>query len=79
MSKEKKTTMKIVNEHCAGIDVGSRSHYVAIGQTDKDVKEFGVYAQDLTDLCNWLIENMISTVAFGEYRKLLAKSLCRTH
>ena len=63
MSKEKKTTMKIVNEHCAGIDVGSRSHYVAIGQTDKDVKEFGVYAQDLTDLCNWLIENKISTVA----------------
>ena len=55
MGKAKKTSMKIVNEHCAGIDVGSRSHYVAIGQTDKDVKEFGVYAQDLTDLCNWQI------------------------
>lgn len=61
--KEKKVAMKIVNPHCAGIDVGSRSHFVAIGQDDKDVREFGVYAEDLIELCNWLKENKITSVA----------------
>ena len=55
--------MKIINPHCAGIDVGSRSHFVAIGQMDKDVREFGVYAEDLKQLCNWLTENSITTAA----------------
>ena len=55
--------MKIVNHNCAGIDVGSRSHYVAIGQGNNQVKEFGVYAEDLKSLCNWLEEMKIVTVA----------------
>jgi len=29
---KKKTMMEIVHPHAAGIDVGSRSHFVAIGQ-----------------------------------------------
>jgi len=44
----KKTTMPIINPNYAGIDVGSKSHYVAIGQSMRDVREFGVYAVDLT-------------------------------
>jgi len=40
---EEKISMEIVNSHAAGIDVGSRSHWVAIGQNDKDIKEFGVF------------------------------------
>ncbi len=59
----KKLSMKIVHSHCAGIDVGSRSHYVAIGQGDQDVRQFGVYAQDLTDLALYLKENNITTTA----------------
>ena len=55
--------MKIVNASCAGIDVGSRSHYVAIGQQDKDVREFGVYAEDLRTLCTWLKEHQITSAA----------------
>jgi len=55
--------MKIVNARCAGIDVGSRSHYVAIGQRNKDVREFGVYAEDLKTLCSWLKENDITSAA----------------
>jgi len=55
--------MKIVNTHCAGIDVGSRSHYVAIGQSDSDVREFGVYAEDLKELSNWFLDNGINSVA----------------
>jgi transposase len=61
--KQKKVSMKIINASCAGIDVGSRSHYVAIGQQDSDVREFGVYAEDLKTLCNWLLENKITSAA----------------
>ena len=39
---EKETTMPVVNRHAAGIDVGSRSHFIAIGQRVEDVKEFAV-------------------------------------
>jgi len=59
----KKVALEIVNPHAAGIDVGSRSHYVAIGQSAEDVKEFGVYAEDLKELADWLLENNIETVA----------------
>jgi transposase len=35
--KEKSVSMKVVNSHAAGIDVGSRSHFVAIGQDNEQV------------------------------------------
>ena len=31
--------MEVVNPQAAGIDVGSRSHWVAIGQREEDVRE----------------------------------------
>jgi len=61
--KNKSVRMKIINPDCAGIDVGSRSHYVAIGQQSGQVKEFGVYASDLQELSKWLLQNSISSVA----------------
>jgi len=63
MARKKKISMKIVNPHCAVIDIGSRSHYVAIGQGKQDVKEFGVYAENLKLLAAWLKENHITSVA----------------
>lgn len=63
MARKKKLSMEIINPNCAGIDVGSRSHYVAISQNEKDVKQFGVYAQDLKDMAQWLKENKITSVA----------------
>lgn len=59
----KKIQMDIVNPNCAGIDVGSKSHFVAIGQSLDDVKEFGVYAEDLTAICEFLGFNGITSVA----------------
>jgi transposase len=59
----KKMPLTVVNPHAAGIDVGSRTHFVAIGQEQKDVKSFGVYAEDLTSLVKWLIDNQVTTVA----------------
>jgi transposase len=69
MSKVKNKTgdrfekMPVVHLHAAGIDVGSRSHYVAIGQTKEDVKEFGVYTQDLHGLCKHLISSGVTETA----------------
>lgn len=62
--------MDIVHPNCAGIDVGSRSHYVAVGQSPGDVKEFGVYAEDLTAICLHLKEHGVTSVAMestGDY------------
>ena len=48
--------LDIINPNCAGIDIGSKSHYVAVGQALEDVKEFGVYADDLTAICLHLLD-----------------------
>lgn len=56
-------SMKIINPKAAGIDIGSRSHWVAIGQADIDVREFGVFNEDLFSLADWLAENQIRTIA----------------
>jgi transposase len=63
MSKKKKMELEILNPSAAGIDVGSRSHFVAVGQGSKDVREFGVYAEDHLALIEWLTENEITTIA----------------
>lgn len=62
-NSQKFTTMDIVHPHAAGIDVGSRSHYVATGQHKEDVKEFGVYTEDLHLLCQHLVAKGIITTA----------------
>ncbi|MCU0351686.1 MAG: IS110 family transposase [Flavobacterium sp.] len=55
--------MKIVNAHAAGIDIGSRSHYVAIGQGIDDIKEFGVSHSEHLKLIAYLNQAGITTVA----------------
>jgi len=70
MARKKKMELEVVNPNAAGIDIGSKSHFVAIGQSMEAVKEFGVYAQDLKELTEWLIANKIDTVAMestGDY------------
>lgn len=70
MAKQKKMFLNVVNPNAAAIDVGSKSHFVAIGQRLEDVKEFGVYAEDLTFLRQWLQKNEVTTVAMestGDY------------
>ena len=65
--KGEKIEMQVVNHNCAGIDVGSRSHFVAIGQGGAHVEEFGVYAEDLRALSKWLLKNKIKSVALESY------------
>lgn len=66
--------MKVVNQNAAGIDVGSKSHFVSVGQHQEDVREFGCYTKDLHELCGWLQERSITTVALestGSYWRSL--------
>jgi transposase len=56
-------SMEIINAHSAGIDVGSRSHWVAVGQQESDVREFGVFNEDLFSMASWLKEKQIKTIA----------------
>ena len=72
--------LDIINPDAAGIDVGSRSHYVAVGQSLEDVKEFGVYAEDLTALSEWLLSYGITSVAMestGDYWQNLYAELMK--
>jgi hypothetical protein len=43
--KSKKQRLEIIHSHCAGIDVGSREHWVAVdpGQDDKPVRCFSAF------------------------------------
>jgi transposase len=61
--KSKKLSMEIVNPNAAGIDIGSRSHWVAVGQGEDHVREFGVYNDDLKSIAAWLREHDVKTVA----------------
>jgi transposase len=77
MSK-KTMSLEVVNPNAAGVDIGSRSHWVAIGQDAQDVKEFGVYSEDNEALCRWLQENEIDTIAMestGTYWQNLFSTL----
>ena len=62
MSK-KQVSLEVINPYAAGIDIGSRSHWVAVGQDAQDVKEFGVYTEDHQELCKWLKKYEVTTIA----------------
>ena len=55
--------MEVINPNAAGIDVGSSSHFVAVGQGTEDVREFNVYQSGLNDLVLFLKENNVKTIA----------------
>jgi transposase len=75
MEKKKEfEKVAVANPHAAGIDIGSKSHWVAIGQKKEDVKEFGVYTEDLHQICLHLKQHKITSVAMestGNYWKAL--------
>lgn len=56
-------TLDVINKNAAAVDIGSRSHWAAVGQTDEKIKEFGVYNENLHELANWLSEHNIESVA----------------
>ena len=55
--------MKVVNPNAAGIDIGSKSHFVALGQGKEDVFEFGVFTKDIKAIIEFLQLHKIETIA----------------
>lgn len=60
---KKTMNIEIVNPNAAGIDIGSRSHYVAIGQGLDDIKEFGITHSEHLKLISFLQSANVTTVA----------------
>jgi transposase len=54
-------SMPVVNPHAAGIDLGSKSHFVCVAQDN--VKEFGVFTADLHFIARHLQDHQVLTVA----------------
>lgn len=54
-----------INPQAAGIDVGSRSHFVAVpeGASEQSVREFSSFTDDLYQMADWLIACGVTTVA----------------
>ena len=54
-----------VNPYAAGIDIGSKSHFVAVRTSTGEVtiKEFGSFTSDLYEISKHLKENKVTTVA----------------
>jgi transposase len=56
--------MRIINPNAAGIDLGSRSHFVALPEDrNENVREFQCYTEDLEKMAEWLLVHRITTVA----------------
>jgi len=75
---KKERSLQIVNPHAAGIDVGSRSHYVAVDQHASHVKAFGVYTKDHLLLIEHLRNAGVTTIAMestGNYWQTLFNAL----
>ena len=78
METKKQISLEVVHSNAAGIDIGSRSHWVAVGQNAEDVKEFGVYSQDQLEMCEWLRKKGVSSIAMestGTYWQNLFSTL----
>ena len=60
-----KSELTITNPDAARIDVGARTHYVAVpeGRAEVSVRSFGAYSAQLDELAQWLTDCGITTVA----------------
>ena len=59
------TPLRTIHPNAAGIDLGSRSHFVALppGRSEEVVREFGCFTEDLEAMADWLLRQGITTVA----------------
>jgi len=73
-----KIIIDVVNPKSAGIDIGSKSHFISIGQGRNQVREFGVYTDDHNQAIQWLTQSGITTIAMestGSYLQTLFTAL----
>jgi transposase len=63
--KSKKQRLTIVHPRCAGIDIGSREHWVAVDpeHCEESVRQFTTFTDDLHALAAWLKSIQVTVVA----------------
>lgn len=61
----KRTGLKIVNFHAAGIDISPKEMQVCVPveSAEENNRTFGVYTKDLKSIASWLKECEVTTVA----------------
>ncbi len=62
---KKEVDLPTINPDCAGIDIGSRSHFLAIppNRDGDTVREYPSTTSGVLEICTWLKENGVKTVA----------------
>jgi transposase len=65
IKRKKLERLDYININAAGIDIGSKSHFVAIpeGRDHQSVREFPTFTNSLIELIKWLKATGITTVA----------------
>lgn len=74
MNQKITKNMEVIHPYAAGIDVGSRSHYVAVDQNEENVREFGIYSKHHKEMIDYLHLHSITTIAMestGSYWQTL--------
>jgi len=63
--KSKKQRLQIIHSNCAGIDIGSQEHWVAVDpdKTQDSVRCFCSFTDSLNDMANWLDSLDVEIVA----------------
>ena len=64
-AKRIKKHLEQINLYAAGIDIGSREHFVSVPESldDQPVRHFGCFTIDLENMADWLVRIGITTVA----------------
>ena len=64
-NKNKKHTLTVIHSNCAGIDIGSREHWVAVNPDTcaQPVRSFSTFSDDLVALADWLQAEQVDVVA----------------
>ncbi len=65
ISSSQDCQLNVINPHTAGIDLGSREHWVCVPpeSTNNNIHPFGCTTPDLLALADWLDECGVTSVA----------------
>ena len=65
MSRKRRSELQVVHPECAGIDIGSASHFVAVdpARSTQPVRCFDSFTDDLEAMAKWLRECGVTLVA----------------
>lgn len=64
MSKSQTSvSFSLIHPHACGIDIGSKSNWVCVGEGKGQIREFGVFTEDYHALAKWLQAHKVKTVA----------------